>query len=106
MKSEQLSERLKKVASFVEVGAKVADIGSDHAYLPVYLVSRGIATYAVAGEVNEGPLQSARRQVEKNGLQEKIKTKLGDGLEVLEGEDVNTVVIAGMGGPLITHILE
>ncbi|MBU9722483.1 MULTISPECIES: tRNA (adenine(22)-N(1))-methyltransferase [Bacillaceae] len=101
-----ISKRLETVASYVNKGAKIADIGSDHAYLPVYLVSQGIADYAIAGEVNKGPLQAAENQVKKYGYEEQIKTKLGNGLAVLEGEVIDTVTIAGMGGPLIADILE
>lgn len=106
MKKELLSKRLKKVASFVTDGAVVADIGSDHAQLPVYLVQEGIIHEAIAGDVNIGPLQAAKNQIEKYNLQNKIKAKLGNGLEVIEGEAVDTIVIAGMGGPLIAQILE
>ncbi|MDG5786565.1 tRNA (adenine(22)-N(1))-methyltransferase TrmK [Evansella sp. AB-P1] len=105
MNEQQLSNRLEKVASFIKKDAIVADIGSDHGYLPVFLVKQGIAKEAIAGEVNEGPLKAAATQVKRNGLEGKIKTKLGDGLKVLTGEKVDTVVIAGMGGPLISKIL-
>lgn len=106
MDEVQLSKRLNKVVSYVEKGSSVADIGSDHAYLPVYLVRNNIAVKAVAGEVNKGPLLSAQNQIDKCGLGKQIKAKLGYGLAVLEEEDVDTITIAGMGGPLITQILE
>ncbi|MDQ0254374.1 tRNA (adenine22-N1)-methyltransferase [Evansella vedderi] len=106
MNEIQLSKRLEKVASYVRAGSSVADIGSDHAYLPVHLVSRGIARRAIAGEVNKGPLTTAIKQIKKNNLEAKIHAKLGNGLEVIEGEEVDTVTICGMGGPLISQILE
>ncbi|SDY52600.1 tRNA (adenine22-N1)-methyltransferase [Evansella caseinilytica] len=106
MNEQQLSKRLEKVVSYIRQGDVVADIGSDHAYLPVYLIKHGIASRAIAGEVNEGPLRSAEQQVAKHSYQHAIKTKLGNGLAVLEHESVDTIVIAGMGGPLITQILD
>ncbi|UTR17072.1 tRNA (adenine(22)-N(1))-methyltransferase TrmK [Salipaludibacillus sp. LMS25] len=106
MNHEKLSKRLKRVSDHVPFGARVGDIGSDHAYLAVYLVQSGKCPFVVAGEVNKGPLSSAKAHICSNGLTDKINAKLGNGLEVLENEDINTVVIAGMGGPLITTILE
>ncbi|UJW57471.1 tRNA (adenine-N(1))-methyltransferase [Bacillus sp. A116_S68] len=106
MNHEKLSKRLKKVSDHVPCGAIVGDIGSDHAYLAVYLVQSGKCPFVVAGEVNQGPLASAKAHIRSNGLTDKISAKLGNGLEVLENENVNTVVIAGMGGPLIATILE
>lgn len=106
MTEYKLSQRLQKVASFIPKGASIADIGSDHAYLPVYLCKKNIANYVVAGEVNEGPYLSAQKQVRMNLLEDKINVKLGDGLSVLQDEVVNTIVIAGMGGPLISTILD
>lgn len=107
MNAQKLSKRLEAVASFVPTGAVVADIGSDHAYLPCYLVHKGIASRAVAGEVVQGPFDSAVRQVRTEGLADKITVRLADGLAAVEEADgVTAVTIAGMGGPLIVSILE
>lgn len=107
MNAQKLSKRLETVASFVPTGAVVADIGSDHAYLPCYLVHKGIAARAIAGEVVQGPYDSAVRQVRTEGLTEKITVRLADGLAAVEEADqVTAITIAGMGGPLIVSILE
>ena len=107
MNTKQLSKRLETVASFVPAGSAVADIGSDHAYLPCFLVSAEIAEKAVAGEVVKGPYESACRQVQEEGLGDRVTVRLADGLSAIEPEDeINTVTIAGMGGTLIRTILE
>ena len=107
MNAKKLSKRLEMVASFVPTGATVADIGSDHAYLPCYLVLNGVAKAAVAGEVVKGPYESAERQVRSEGLTKQITVRMADGLAAVLPEDhVDTVTIAGMGGPLIVSILE
>lgn len=106
MKSVQLSKRLNEVAKFVTLGARLADIGSDHAYLPCVLVKKGIVSFAIAGEVALGPFQRARQEVLSRGLKEQIEVRLGNGLEVLEKEDrIDTLTLCGMGGILIQHIL-
>ncbi|WP_102691317.1 tRNA (adenine(22)-N(1))-methyltransferase [Rummeliibacillus pycnus] len=107
MNAQKLSKRLEKVASFVPQNAIVADIGSDHAYLPCYLVLNNLVTSAIAGEVVKGPYESACHEVQKEGLQEKITVRLADGLQAIEQDDhVTAITIAGMGGPLIASILE
>ena len=107
MNSERLSNRLKAVASFVEKGAIVADIGSDHAYLPCYLIKTGKIKIAVAGEVAQGPFDSAIKNVVREGLAEAITVRMANGLHAIEESDkADTVTIAGMGGSLIATILE
>ena len=102
-----ISKRLELVASFVPQGAILLDVGSDHAYLPIELVERGQIESAIAGEVVEGPYQSAVKNVEAHGLKEKIQVRLANGLAAFEeGDQVSVITIAGMGGRLITRILE
>ena len=102
-----ISKRLELVASFVPQGAILLDVGSDHAYLPIELVERGQIKSAIAGEVVEGPYQSAVKNVEAHGLKEKIQVRLANGLAAFEEADqVSVITIAGMGGRLIATILE
>ena len=102
-----ISKRLELVASFVPQGAVLLDVGSDHAYLPIELVERGRIEGAIAGEVVVGPYQSAIKNVEAHGLEEKIQVRLANGLAAFEEVDqVSVITIAGMGGRLIATILE
>ena len=102
-----ISKRLELVASFVPQGAVLLDVGSDHAYLPIELVERGQIERAIAGEVVDGPYQSALKNVESHGLKEKIQVRLANGLAAFEEEDqVSVITITGMGGRLIATILE
>ena len=102
-----ISKRLELVASFVPQGAILLDVGSDHAYLPIDLVEKGQIERAIAGEVVDGPYQSAVKNVEAHGLKEKIQVRLANGLAAFEETDqVSVITIAGMGGRLIARILE
>ena len=102
-----ISKRLELVASFVPQGSVLLDVGSDHAYLPIELVERDQIEGAIAGEVVEGPYQSAVKNVEAHGLKEKIQVRLANGLAAFEEADqVSVITIAGMGGRLIATILE
>ncbi|WP_264803258.1 tRNA (adenine(22)-N(1))-methyltransferase [Cytobacillus sp. NCCP-133] len=106
MNTEKLSNRLEAVTKYIPMGTRVADIGSDHAYLPCYAVKKGIVPFAIAGEVVEGPYQSAKKQVEIEGLENQISVRKGNGLEVIKLGEVDCITIAGMGGTLIATILE
>ena len=107
MDAKQLSKRLATVGAFVQPGARVADIGSDHAYLPANLALNHQISYGVAGEVVRGPFENARHEIQQLGLTDRLVARLADGLAAIEPADrIDTVTIAGMGGPLIRHILE
>ncbi len=104
---KHLSARLACVASLVPVGARVADIGSDHAYLPAALVLDGKIDFAIAGEVVKGPYENAVHEIKDHQLEGKVIPRLADGLAAIEPADkVDTITIAGMGGSLIASILE
>ena len=102
----KISSRLLKIASCIPQGCRMADIGSDHALLPVYLAQQGIIEYAIAGEVNEGPYQAAVRQVKQANIENLIDVRYDNGLHILSPGEVDTIVIAGMGGSTIVDILE
>lgn len=88
------------------VSARIAaDIGCDHAYVPIRLIQEKRAEYVIASDLNEGPLNIARSNIEKYGLCDKIETRLGEGLSVISPEEADTVIIAGMGGEIIEQII-
>ncbi len=107
MNEHTLSMRLERVAAQVPVGARLADIGSDHAYLPVALLRRGVITAAVAGEVASTPFQAAERTVRENGLEQHVSVRLADGLAAIKPADrITAISVCGMGGETIRDILE
>lgn len=106
MNETKLSARLQMVADFVPEGKILADIGSDHGYLPVYLLKKGIIEKAICGEVVKGPYQQTVKEVEKAQLTQQVTVRLADGLAAIKKEDgVQLISICGMGGKLITDIL-
>lgn len=106
MNGKVLSKRLHTVAMYVPKNAFFADIGSDHAYLPCYICSIDSTANAIAGEINDGPFQSAKEHVEALKLTNQIAVVKGNGLEVIKNHSVRQIVIAGMGGSLIRSILD
>ncbi|WP_338140050.1 tRNA (adenine(22)-N(1))-methyltransferase [Pseudomonas syringae] len=107
MNEQRLSMRLERVATYVPAGARLADIGSDHGYLPVALLNRGVIAAAVAGEVALTPFCAAERTVRENDLEDQVSVRLADGLAAIEAEDAITAIsLCGMGGETIRDILE
>lgn len=102
----ELSKRLQAVADLVSEGNIVADVGTDHGYIPIYLVRVGKSPSAIAMDVNKGPLLRAKEHITAYGLSSVIDTRLSDGVRALQVGECECVVIAGMGGALTIKILE
>ena len=101
-----LNRRLLAAAAFVRQGSVLADVGTDHAYLPVYLISKGISVRAIAADINQGPIKRAEQNIASAGLASAIETRLTDGLLGLDRLGITDIAICGMGGELISKILE
>ncbi len=107
LNEQTLSMRLERVAAHVPDGARLADIGSDHGYLPVALMRRSVIAAAVSGEVAVTPFYSAQRVVRENGFEQRITVRLANGLAAIEPHDgITTISLCGMGGETIRDILE
>lgn len=102
----ELSRRLQAVADFVSDGVVLADVGTDHGYIPIYLLQQGRIPKAIAMDVNKGPLQRAQEHLEAYKLADKAETRLSDGTSALQVGECECVVIAGMGGALTIRIME
>ena len=106
MREKQLSKRLQAVVSLVTPGRRVADVGCDHAYVSIYLMEHGLAKECIALDVREGPLERARNNIAAHRLSRQIPTRLGSGLEPVCPGEIDTVLMAGMGGILVRDLLE
>ena len=102
----QISRRLGTVAGMITPGCILADVGTDHAYIPIYLAAGGNIQKAFAMDVNKGPLAKAVEHIKQYGLEGQIETRLSDGLEKLQPGEADSILIAGMGGPLTVRILQ
>lgn len=106
MENIKLNERLLTAVQFVREGSRLADIGTDHGYLPIFLILEGRIPFAIAADINRGPLDKADENIHKYALDGKIKTVLCDGLRSIDKDEVDDVAIFGMGGELIVKILD
>lgn len=102
----ELSKRLQAVADLVSNGVTVADVGTDHGYIPIYLVESRKNKCAIAMDINRGPLDRAEAHIRMHGLGEQIKTRLSDGVQKLQIGECDCVIVAGMGGGLVIKIME
>lgn len=102
----KLSPRLQIIADSIIDCDTLADIGTDHASIPIYLVQKGAVKRAIASDINKGPIEIAEARIKNNKLEDKIQTRLGSGLTILKQNEANIIVIAGMGGMLIADIIE
>lgn len=102
----RLDSRLSAVAELVRKNSILADIGTDHAYLPVYLIEQGVIKSAIASDIGKGPLLNAQKTVEKYGFTDNILLRLSDGLKNFKPDEINEISVAGMGGLLISSFIE
>lgn len=102
----KLTERLMTIAEMVKKCDVIADIGTDHGYIPIYCITNNMAKSAIACDINQGPLDIAKENISKYGLDDRITLRLSDGVSKLKKAEADVIVIAGMGGLLINHILE
>ncbi|MDC7300204.1 tRNA (adenine(22)-N(1))-methyltransferase [Agathobacter ruminis] len=102
----KLSKRMEAVAAMVTPGYKICDVGTDHAYIPIYLVQSGANPSALAMDLREGPLSRADEHIRDYHLEDRIATRLSDGIEALQDGEADSLIIAGMGGEVVLHILK
>lgn len=102
----ELSKRLQAVADMVTPGMHLADVGTDHAYVPIYLLEQHVIPEAIAMDINKGPLERAEEHIREHGLEEMIQVRLSDGLKNLNVGEADAMITAGMGGALMIRILE
>lgn len=101
-----LSKRLKSIVDLIESNDVVADIGTDHGYIPIYLIKNNISSFVIASDINKGPINTSLKNLKEHGVENKVETRLGPGLETISKGEVDVAVIAGMGGNLIADIIK
>lgn len=101
----KISERLKTAAALVGAGNVLADVGTDHGYVPIYLLEQRKIPRAIAMDINRGPLERAKEHIRLYGMEDYIETRLSDGVAALVPGEAESILIAGMGGGLVMHIL-
>lgn len=101
-----ISTRLKAIASLVDECDEIADIGTDHGYLPIFLIKNHVCKKAIASDINKGPVERAKENIEKEGLEDTIICRLGPGMTTIKPHEVDCAIIAGMGGNLIRDIIQ
>ncbi|MEW9097243.1 MAG: class I SAM-dependent methyltransferase [Clostridiaceae bacterium] len=101
-----ISMRLKTMANMVDKCCCCADIGTDHGYIPIYLIKKGLCDKAIASDINKGPCDKAKRNIKREELEDKIECRIGGGFTTIEVGEANVAIIAGMGGNLIRDIIE
>ncbi|MBR4642162.1 MAG: SAM-dependent methyltransferase [Selenomonadaceae bacterium] len=101
-----MDSRMQAVLNFVEAGSRVADIGADHGYLSIELIKSGRAVKVIATEKNIAPFEALKKNISAAGFENFIEVRLGDGLKIFSAGEVDTICIAGIGGALITKILD
>lgn len=105
IKNFKISNRLKKCADMVSGNSKIADIGTDHAYIPIYLLLQKKISHAIACDIGEGPLKNAEKNIKNYGLENDIEARLSDGFSNIKENEADEILIAGMGGNMISNIL-
>ncbi|GAA0718965.1 class I SAM-dependent methyltransferase [Clostridium malenominatum] len=101
-----ISIRLKTIASMIEYCTCCADIGTDHGYIPIYLIKNGVCKRAIASDINKGPIEKAIKNIGREGLSSYVECRIGGGMTTLKPGEAEVGVIAGMGGNLIKDIIE
>ncbi|WP_026884906.1 tRNA (adenine(22)-N(1))-methyltransferase [Clostridium akagii] len=102
----EISSRLECIAKMIEKCDSIADIGTDHGYVPIYLIEKGICKHAIASDINMGPVEKARANIKHENAEKSIECRLGPGFSTVKPREVNVAIIAGMGGNLIRDIIE
>lgn len=108
MREKHMDERLQSICNLVPKGTgTLLDVGTDHGYVPIHLIKNHRIKHAIASDISAPSLKKAQREIERNGLSERIETRVGSGLEVIHrGDEIDVIVVAGMGGVLISQLLE